>query len=198
MPRPVLVLADTIFQNKVHLHLSADKAGVMESVAAGALQKMKALCAFAMASTNSYAQLPEEMTGGWIGYGTENRDLPIRKIDAQHFEFRCLDVTANVYLSTALLLAEGIDFSLKNKTSPFKDYSLPIRPASTGLAKFGIVERMPVGLHVSLDTAIEDRDLQVWLGEDIVLQYVAIKELEVEHGPEIEDDEKRQRFSMFF
>jgi glutamine synthetase len=62
---------------------------------------MAALCAFGMPNFDSYVCVAHDKAGVWIGFGTENRDLPVRKITDEHREFRFADCTANFYLFMA-------------------------------------------------------------------------------------------------
>lgn len=48
--------------------------------------------------------------GTWLAYGDENRETPLRRVshDDAHWEIRCLDGTANVYLFIAALIEAGM------------------------------------------------------------------------------------------
>ncbi|OQE30870.1 hypothetical protein PENFLA_c002G04420 [Penicillium flavigenum] len=97
--------------NGLHLHLSIGKLeqALVDHFLAGVLNHMGALCAFGMANHNSYVRSTSNAAGAWIGFGTDNRDLPVRKISDQHWEFRMMDSTANPYLFTAAILLAGLD-----------------------------------------------------------------------------------------
>lgn len=64
---------------------------------AGILKHMGALCSFGMANFDGYVRTVKDAAGAWIGFGTENRDFPVRKISDQHWEFRMMDSTSNSY-----------------------------------------------------------------------------------------------------
>ena len=120
-------------------------------------------------------------------------------------EFRFLDATANVYLFMAALLAAGTDAlampgtngALSNGT--VRDFTklreivaqmsdcqvvpsaLSDEDAREQLLKYGVTERMPRSLKESLDAVRDDADMKKWLGEDLLTQYVRVKEKEVEY-----------------
>ncbi len=57
-----------------------------------------------MANYDSYVRSVSDATGAWIGFGTQNRDLPVWKIGDRHWELRMMDGTANPYLFVAAVL----------------------------------------------------------------------------------------------
>jgi glutamine synthetase len=46
--------------------------------------------------------------GDQVAWGSHNREVPIRKIRPGHWEIRCVDATANMYLMLAATLAAGL------------------------------------------------------------------------------------------
>ena len=95
--------------NGIHLHMSVDmlRPPLTEKFLAGILNSMQSLCAFGMANFDGYVRTAGGAAGAWIGFGTENRDLPVRKISEQHWEIRMMDSTSNPYLFTAAVLLAG-------------------------------------------------------------------------------------------
>ena len=111
-PRPSLSPSGP--QNGLHLHLSLSSQEspeyqeILQTIVHTALNKMKALSAIGMANTESYVRAKPDSAGAWIGYGTENRDLPIRKISESRYELRMLDCSSNFYLFVAVVLSMGL------------------------------------------------------------------------------------------
>jgi len=150
-------------QNGCHVHLSLNPATQPSSFLAGILQKLKPLCAFGMPNFDSYYRVVGDGSGMWIGWGTENRDLPIRQISPNRWEIRCLDATANMYLFTAATLSAGIA-GIK-QTLPLNIRDCPVLPseyttkeAAERLGKYGITEPVPSKLELSLESAKCDKE----------------------------------------
>jgi glutamine synthetase len=74
-----------------------------------------------LADYDSYFRIGVEGTCSWIGYGTENRDLPVRKISDRHWELRCVDATAKMYMFLAALLSAGSHGTDKVQALTWKD-----------------------------------------------------------------------------
>ncbi|KAH8925770.1 glutamine synthetase/guanido kinase [Atractiella rhizophila] len=91
----------------LHHHLSIEgpkgKGEDQQRFLEGVLDKMTALCAFSMPTVDSYKRVFEFSAnmGAYIGYGTENRETPVRKIRDGYWEYRNADSTANSYLAVA-------------------------------------------------------------------------------------------------
>jgi glutamine synthetase len=78
------------------------------SFLAGVLSNTQELCAFGLANFDSYERVMGDYAGDWVGFGTGNRDLPVRKASQSHWEFRALDGTVKVYLYLAAMLLSGL------------------------------------------------------------------------------------------
>lgn len=67
----------------LHLHLSLDRLEhtSADNFLAGVLNHISSLCAFRMANYDGYVRSTGDAAGAWIGFGTDNRDFPVRKID---------------------------------------------------------------------------------------------------------------------
>ena len=115
--------------NGGHLHLSAwqDKANLFsggdgphgltdrgESVLAGLLARLPALCAIGAPSPGSYLRLvPQRWAGPWHCWGLENREAALRFITgsvgerdrAANAELKCFDGSANPYLVAGAVTA---------------------------------------------------------------------------------------------
>lgn len=187
-------------QNGTHMHISLNPAHSPDPFIVGILDKMKTLCAFGMPNYDSYTRVIEDGGGQWIGFGTENRSLPIRKISVSHWEFRFLDATANVYLYAAIIFEAGSRGIRMDMQSQWKD-CWDIWPAYVDAekrAEYGIVEEMPKSLRETLDAAKKDEDLKGWIGKSMLEQYILLKEKEIELFSKMTDEEMRQRYLLYF
>lgn len=198
-PRPTLNAAQNGAQNGCHVHISLNPAEKPDSFLAGVLQKVPQLCALGLANFDSYARIVSDGAGLWVGWGTENRDLPVRGIGADHWEFRFADATANIYPFLAVALATGGDGVDSRQDLAFKDLrAFPQSLTTKELSAFGIVQRMPSCLRESLDALSQDKDVKGWMGEALHSQYIQIKEVEIWTFAAMSDEDRRQRFLNFF
>jgi glutamine synthetase len=194
-PRPVINGP----QNGCHIHLSLGPASQTDSFFAGILKKIKALCAFGMPNFDSYVRVMADGAGLWVGWGTENRDFPVRRISHDHWEFRFADATANFYLLLAVILMAGSNGIRQDELLNWKDCGIdPERVSSAKLAEYGILERLPTSLRESVDAAKCDKEIQEWIGDEILSLYVNIKEIEIETFAKMHDEERRRMFLNFF
>ena len=190
-------------QNGCHVHLSLNPAPQPSSFLAGILQKLKALCAFSMPNFDSYYRVVGDGSGIWIGWGTENRDLPIRQISPNHWEIRCLNATANVYFFIAALLSAGMagikqKLPLSIRDCPILPSEYTIKEAQKRLGEYGITDPMPSKLEMSLDSARSDKELESWIGAELLAHYLRVKDKEVEHFSKMTEEERRQKFLNYF
>src|SRR5215469_11054059 len=78
---------------------------------AGVLEHLEAICAFTMPEAESYERVVEDhwTSGVWIAWGTQNREVPLRRIGgvggSRRWEVRCVDGCANMYLAMAAIVA---------------------------------------------------------------------------------------------
>ena len=77
---------------------------------AALLAHLEGICALTMSEAESYGRVTEDhWTGGvWIAWGTQNREVPIRKIVNNRWEVRVIDGFANMYLVVGSILAAGL------------------------------------------------------------------------------------------
>ncbi|KAH8427016.1 uncharacterized protein LDX57_004737 [Aspergillus melleus] len=185
--------------NGLHLHLSLHTLMGPRHFIAGILSHMTSLYAFGMANYDSYVRSNNNAAGEWIGFGTNNRDLPVRRIDEQHWEFRMMDSTANPYLFTAAVLFAGMD-GLKNYTKLiWQDCTLfPDLMSGHMLAAHGMVKAMPITLKGALDCLKKDVAFKDWIGEALLKYFLSIKDKEVEQFGKMTEDKRRLRFLEYF
>lgn len=94
---------------------------------AGVLAHLEAICAFALPEKESYDRIAENHWSGgvWVAWGTQNREVPLRKVGDRRWEVRCLDGFANMYLVLGAIVAAGLlglreEIEMKLKDCPRK------------------------------------------------------------------------------
>lgn len=187
--------------NGIHLHLSVDKLASprTDNFLAGILSHMSSLCAFGMANFDSYVCRIKDAAGAWVGYGTENRDLPVRKISEQHWEFRMMDCTSNPYLFAAAVLLAGLSGLSEQVDLAWKDCRVFPHLLDEGeRARYGLKEAMPSDLNQALESLKADAAMKTWISEDLLSSYIHVKEKEVEEFQNMTPDHRRLRFLEYF
>ncbi|KID82390.1 Glutamine synthetase [Metarhizium guizhouense ARSEF 977] len=189
--------------NGLHLHLSLVDVNVERVSAdhfiAGVLDHMGSLCAFGMANYDGYARSVGDAAGAWIGFGTDNRDLPVRKISDWHWEFRMMDGTANPYLFAAAVLLAALDGLAKKTELVWKDCKLfPHLMNEKMRVEYRINNSMPVTFREALDCLKKDAVVNAWIAKDLLEWYISVKEKEVEVFGEMTDEQRRLRFLEYF
>lgn len=95
----------------MHLHMSFEPASKQDSFYAGVLEELPSIVAFSLGGHHSYDRVVDgAWTGGtWCAWGDQNRDAPLRRIDARiaHWELKAFDGLANPYLAVAAILTAG-------------------------------------------------------------------------------------------
>lgn len=96
--------------NAAHAHISINPPTQEESFLAGILNHYPSILAFTLSQDASYERVRSGMWTGseWVAWGFQNRETPIRKISAGHWEVKSIDGVANPYLALSALLAGGL------------------------------------------------------------------------------------------
>lgn len=204
-PRPVLgdgkMDAVACPSNGIHMHLSVKNmpAPATDHFLAGILEHTSSLCAFGMASHDSNIRLRSDGVGEWIGFGTENRDLPVRQVTAQHWELRMLDATANPYLFAGASIFAGILGVEKSTALTWQDCrAFPRHLSPFERKRHHLVERMPVSLADSIILLEMDDYLKKYVSGDLIGLYTYVKRMEVDWFADMGDAERRAQFLEFF
>ncbi|KAL0937496.1 glutamine synthetase [Colletotrichum truncatum] len=187
--------------NGTHLHMSVDKLETRhtDSFLAGILNHMGSLCAFGMANYDGYVRTTKDAAGEWVGFGTENRDLPVRNISEKHWEFRMMDSTSNPYLFAAAVLLSGLNGLGKNLVLDWEDCTVfPQSLDNGGRAEYRLVKRMPRSLQEALDLLKAESSGKPIVPKDLLDAYIPVKEKEVEEFLKMPDDQRRLRFLEYF
>ncbi|KAG9233332.1 protein fluG [Amylocarpus encephaloides] len=184
-PKPILNRP----QNGCHAHVSLNPARRdAESFLAGVLRYLVPLCAFGLANYDSYSRVAGS---------------PICQVTSNRWEFRFLDVTANMYLSTATIISAGADGMHHGKPLTIRDCQILLSAFSREEARrqveaYGITEALPMSLDVAVILAKHDWGFRGWIGKDLFTQYFNVKEKEVEFFSKITDEERRLKFLAYF
>lgn len=164
---------------------------------AAVLDYLPAICAFSLPNESSYARVQDNAWAGgtWCCYGTQNREVPLRKITATRWEVRCLDGFANPYLALAAILAAGLEGVEQRVQMKMRDcLENPAELSEEARGAMGIVRRLPQCLGEALDALgglgggrLLKRDGGVRLCED----YVVMKRAEMSMLGEMTEEERR-------
>jgi glutamine synthetase len=101
-----------------HAHISLNSTSLSPSTLdekeshfwAGVLAHLESICALSLPEKESYERVVEDhWTGGvWVAWGTQNREVPLRKVGNRRWEVRCLDGFANMYLALGGIVGSGL------------------------------------------------------------------------------------------
>ncbi len=206
--------------NGMHIHMSigdgkkslfhddSDKTGHGLSKLAyhfmgGILAHAPALCALAAPTVNSYKRLVvgRSLTGAtwapaYISYGNNNRSTMVR-IPYGRLELRLPDGSSNPYLTTAAVIAAGLD-GVKRELDPGKgngdnlyDYS----PAELKKHGIGI---LPQNLNEAVRALEADKVVRDALGDKLSQEFIDLKSMEwIEYMRHVSDWEIK-RYVEFF
>ncbi|KAK2845258.1 hypothetical protein FQN49_005895 [Arthroderma sp. PD_2] len=189
-PRPVGWRGQSAGQ---HAHISINPPHKEESFLAGILGRLPQLCAFFLPYELSYERIKKYFAGTMVAWGTENRTAPVRKVKAGHWEVRCADATANMYLALAAILSAGMIGYVNDEPLQWQDTGLdeqPLPDSGTMLPKT-VDEAM--GL---LQTTFEE--LEVMMGSQVIRHYLRVKKFEVSKLHGIDSEEVRQLLAELF
>ncbi|KAI0847408.1 glutamine synthetase/guanido kinase [Daldinia vernicosa] len=168
-----------------HMHMSisspgGDRPEVYESFYAGILEHFRAIIAFTNGNITSYERMVDSAWAGgrWIAWGTQNKELPLRKIEGSHWELKVLDGLANPYFAAAALLTAGTDGVRRKASLTWKDCAGdPARFTTEERADLGIEKMFPADLREALQALHSDDSLG--LDPEFVQRYIHVKEAEL-------------------
>jgi glutamine synthetase len=190
-PRPYNFAAGTAS----HAHFSISPASHQDSFLAGILAHFSSVAAFSLSQEISYARVASGVWAGseWVTWGTQNREAPIRKIFAGHWEFKSIDGLANMYLAMSALLGAG--YIGVSRSMPLLHGDCPTDAATLSAQnreELGIVEQIPKTLEQSLSALEFDRDIQEIMGPAFVKRYCAVKRAEAQNLAALEEGQRRE------
>lgn len=206
--------------NGMHIHMSigdgktslfqddSDKTGHGLSELAyhfmgGLLAHAPAITALAAPTVNSYKRLVvgQSLTGAtwapaYISYGNNNRSTMVR-IPYGRLELRLPDGGCNPYLTTAAVIAAGLD-GVKRKLHPGKGHSDNLYDYSSAQLKEHGIGILPQNLNLAIDALEIDEVIMEALGEGLMGEFIAIKRAEwIEYQRHVSDWEINRYIEFF-
>jgi len=176
-----------------HLSISPPKEATAQPFLAGILHRLPALCALSLPLEESYKRVSDfaSESGAYVAWGTENRDVPIRKIGTGHWEIRCCDGAANLYLVLAAFITSGLEGLKTGMELKWKDYlGCPSSIEEQERVNFGIQTRLPKNLAESLNE-LEKADWKESGLTEAAATYAKIKRHELISLRKLSHDDRR-------
>lgn len=157
---------------------SGDYGKVMSGSIAGLLKHHRALAAINAPITNSYQRLqPASLSGYWANWGVDHRSVTVRvsgeKGQAARIEHRLGDCAASPYFAMASML-EAARLGVEG------GYDLPLAETSDGLETVNTDVHAPESLGEALVALTQDEALVGAVGPEMIANFVAIKQQELE------------------
>ncbi|KAF7113953.1 hypothetical protein CNMCM5793_006136 [Aspergillus hiratsukae] len=187
-----------------HIHVSLAPTEHEEHFLAGLLRHLPGLCAVTMPYTQSYSRIGKLEAGECADWGTENRDVAVRKVECGHWEIRCADASANMYLALATILAAGLLGIQERQPLRLPDASASASSVSDGshgtdAGSVEVPEKLPrtFGDALQLLQASVPRLGEI-LQDDILSRYVALKQVESARLAELDQEEVDRLMVTFF
>ena len=176
-----------------HIHLSLSSSQNADHFLAGLLRSIPAICAFSMPQIDSYERSRSSPGGGgkWVSWGPENRSCPIRKIKDAHWEIRCIDGTANIYLTLAAILGAGLA-GIERKEELKMKGKLSWTVGEDERKELGITKMLPQNVLEAVEALKGDTVVQGVVGKGMWERYVLIREKEEEKMSAMTRQERRE------
>ncbi|KAK5275339.1 hypothetical protein LTR40_013188, partial [Exophiala xenobiotica] len=146
---------------------------------AGVLDHLPAIMAFTLPIEESYERVAAGIWAGgqYVCWGSQNKEVPLRKCEPGHYELKTIDGIGNTYLSMAALLAAGLHGLRQDLKLEYKDcMGDPTGIGEEEREKLGISVKLPDSLDKSLKALDRDKVLRRGLGYAAVDDYVAVTE----------------------
>ncbi|KAK6354240.1 hypothetical protein TWF730_008652 [Orbilia blumenaviensis] len=165
-----------------------------EAFFGGVIHHMPSILAYTLPQDISYDRVRTGIFSGgeYACWGWENKDTSLRRIADNRFEFKLMDGFANPYLALSAIIAAGLDGLTKG---------IPLRGGHCNIAaaKLSAEERETLGVNILLPKTLDgsfaalqaDQVLREYLGDDLVLGYIAVKRREINYLREMTDDERK-------
>jgi glutamine synthetase len=181
-----------------HMHISISDSGPADSFLAGMLKHLPAIIAFGMPNFDSYER--QLIAGGdFVTWGDENRLGPIRRITPTHWEIRCLDACANMYLAMAAVICAGLggvermdELAIKGREK------MALTVSEEELRELKVTMRMPTSLKLALESLKQDEGFKEALGTKLVERYLGNKSQELANSAGMSSLERRRTFVRVF
>lgn len=180
-----------------HAHISLDQPDKeLSFFVGGVLKHLRAICAFSMPEAVSYERVKDDhWTGGtWLAWGTQNREVPLRRVTDGRWEIRCLDGLANPYFALSAILAAGLLGLKSGEVSNFAQKDVRANPSQLSLeqrSELGIMEKMPTSIKESMVALDGDMELREILADGLVYDWLLMKKTELEMLENMPEAERR-------
>jgi glutamine synthetase len=169
----------------------------------GLLQHAPALTAIAAPSVNSYKRLVvgRSFSGAtwapaYISYGDNNRTSMVR-VPYGRLEFRLSDSGCNPYLTTAAVLAAGMD-GIERKLNPGEPHNFNHYTKTDAELREQGIKVLPQSLNAALDSLEADPLFAKALGEPLIGEFVRLKRMEwVDYHRHVSDWEIKRYLEFF-
>ncbi|KAH5253395.1 hypothetical protein HBI72_142500 [Parastagonospora nodorum] len=185
------------FDNKgtvAHTHISLHPPDRdMEFFVGGVLAHLPAICAFSMTDAISYDR-DARSGGAWVAWGTQNREVPLRRVKDGRWEIRCMDGLANVYFTLAATIGAGF-LGLQSGVVEYRERDLDVGPSrldDEGRARYGITRRMPRSVEEAMEALKVDGALREILDGELVDGYAGMKDAEQRMLGKMDEEERRE------
>ncbi|KAF7853938.1 hypothetical protein EAF04_010604 [Stromatinia cepivora] len=183
-----------------HVHVSiptqeGEKEETYTHFYAGVLKHLRSITALTYSNAASYDRM--SAAGGfagstWVTWGTQNRETPLRKIAGSHWEIRCLDGLANIYLALAAMIGAGVEGVIAKEKMTWLDCDMcPAKLSQADRDDYNIKEMLPSTLEEALACLKSDQGMYKILGEAVVVTYIAMKRAELELMKPMNDEQRR-------
>jgi glutamine synthetase len=159
-----------------------------ESLLAGILAALPALCGVGAPSVGSYLRLvPSHWAGCYQCWGRENREAALRLITGPtggeawtaNAELKCFDLAANPYLLAGSVIAVALEAVGQALRLPEEMTGDPAALADEELARRG-VQRLPTSLPAAADALDASAVLREAMGDPLFLAVLAVRRAEAE------------------
>lgn len=177
-----------------HIHLSLNPPSLQENFFAGVIKHLRAIIAFTYPNAASYERVSASTLSGstWVSWGTENRESPLRRIEGSHYEIRCADGFANMYLALSAIIAAGMLGVSHGEPMTMKDSQYDAaKMTAEEREQLGIKEEIPASIEEALVCLREDKEIHDALGRGVVDHYLQLKTAEVEMLKGVEPAKRR-------
>lgn len=136
-----------------HAHVSMSELtpeATSDHFLAGIMRRLEILCGIGM-PFEAASRIEPETCGEWQAWGTNNKDVPVRKVRNGWFELRCIDYMSNMYLVLSSYIAAGLLGIETKEPLVQKDcLGLPSWMSNDERQSLGIVKRLPPTSTASL------------------------------------------------
>lgn len=150
---------------------------------AGLLLHAPALCALAAPTVNSYKRLVvgRSQSGftwapAYVTYGNNNRSTMVR-IPPGRLEMRLPDGACNPYLTTAAIIAAGLD-GVDRELDPGRGHDIDLYALSPAELQEKGIGILPQNLHEALKAFEEDEVVRGALGDGLAKDFLELKHME--------------------